>query len=81
MTEEAQPYLGVWITGDGLMRVQLKSDGHFDEVRGDNQRTYHGTYRIDGTTIHFHDPNTGYQATGDFRDGVMHAGGCEFRRQ
>jgi hypothetical protein len=81
MTEEAQSYLGVWITADGLIRVELKSDCHFDELRGDNQHAYHGTYRIDGTTIHFHDPSTGYKATGDLRDGVMHVAGCEFRRK
>ena len=36
---------------------------------------------IEGTRIHFHDPHTGYRATGELRDGVMHAAGCEFRRE
>jgi len=63
------------------MRVRLHSDGRFDESRVGSTRTYHGTYRVDGGRIHFHDPATGYQATGEFRDGMMYADGVEFRRE
>jgi hypothetical protein len=72
---------GRWVTADGRIRVDLKPDGRFDELRTDTRRTHHGTYRIDGDTIHFHDPLTGYEAIGEFRDGVMHADRCEFRRE
>lgn len=80
MTAKAHAYLGIWTTADGRIRVDLKSDGRFEEVRSDDKRTFHGTYRIEGARIHFHDPATGYQTTGEFCDGVMRADGCEFRR-
>jgi putative ligand-binding protein with streptavidin-like fold len=72
--------VGPWITTDGRMRVELRADGSFAESRTGSERTYHGTYRVEGSRIHFHDPSTGYQATGEFRDGTMYADGCEFRR-
>ena len=71
---------GAWITTDGRMRVELRPDGTFEEARAGSARTYRGTYRVEGTRIHFHDPTTGYEATGEFRDGMMYADGCEFRR-
>ncbi len=75
------PPIGTWTTADGRMRVRLDPDGRFHEVRGDSARTHHGTYRVDGCRIHFHDPTTGYEAVGELRDGVMHADGCEFRKE
>lgn len=72
---------GVWITPDGRFRVKLRPDGQFDEERTDRPGVHHGRYRIEGTRIHFHDPATGYRATGELRDGVMRAAGCEFRRE
>jgi urocanate hydratase len=33
VTTKALAYLGVWATADGRIRVHLKSDGGFDEVR------------------------------------------------
>ena len=83
MTDDstATEYEGVWITGDRRIRVHLKADGSFDEVRGDSPRAYHGTYRVEGTRIHFHDPATDYRTTGELRDGVMYADHCEFRRE
>jgi len=63
------------------MRVRLHPDGRFDESRVDSTKTYRGTYRVEGECIHFHDPTTGYQATGEFRDGTMYADGVEFRRE
>jgi Agrobacterium tumefaciens protein Atu4866 len=71
---------GMWISIDARMRVELKADGTFDEVRTDSARTFHGLWHCDGTRIHFRDPTTGYEATGTFRDGVLHADGVDFRR-
>ena len=67
---------GVWITADGRIRVHLQADGRFDELHGD--RAHHGTWRAEGNRIHFHDPDTGYRTTGEFRDGVLYADRCEF---
>jgi hypothetical protein len=80
VTDDVHGRHGVWMSVDGGIRVDLKPDGHFDEVRRDTHRTCHGTYRIDGDTIHFHDPVTGYEASGEFRGGVMHADRREFRK-
>ena len=79
MDEMRRWYLGTWTTADGRMTVRLDPDGSFHEIRSDSARTYAGSYRVDGSRIHFRDPVTGYEATGEFRDGLMHADGCEFR--
>jgi hypothetical protein len=71
---------GVWLSSDGRMRVQLNADGTFDEVRSGSARTFHGVWRRDGVRVHFRDPATGYEATGELRDGVLYADGCAFRR-
>ena len=73
-------FAGVWISADGRMRVHLKPDGTFDELRTDSGRTFHGTWECDGSRIRFRDPATGYEAQGELRDGVLDADGCEFRR-
>ena len=75
------PHIGLWISSDGRMRVRVNADGTFDEVRTGTGRTFHGVYRVDGSTIHFRDPATGYEAAGELReDGTMLADGCEFRK-
>lgn len=71
---------GVWLSSDGRMRVQLNADGTFDELRVDSGRAFHGVWRSDGHRVHFRDPTTGYEATGELRDGVLYADGTEFRR-
>jgi hypothetical protein len=80
MNDTNAPCTGRWISADGRMRVNLNADGTFDEVRTDRARTFHGTYRIDGARIHFRDPATGYEATGELRDDALFADGVEFRR-
>jgi len=80
MTAERETHIGTWTSVDGRMRVRLDPDGTFQEVRSDRAKTYGGTYRIDGCRIRFHDPTSGYEASGEFRDGVLHADGCEFRK-
>ena len=80
MNDTTAPYTGLWISADGRMRIRLNSDGTFDEVRTGRARTSHGTYRVDGTRIHFRDPVTGYEANGEVRDGIRSADGVEFRR-
>ena len=81
MTEQADFAAGVWVSMDGRMRVDMQADGRFDEARSDSVRHFHGTWRIDGARIHFHDPVTGYEASGELREGVLYADGCEFRRE
>ena len=72
---------GVWLSSDGRMRVRLNADGTFDEVRIDSGRAFHGVWSRDGHhRVHFRDPTTGYEATGEFRDNVLYADGTEFRK-
>ena len=80
MTDTSDPLAGTWISTDGRLRVQLGADGTFDEVRTDSTRTFHGVWRSDGARVHFRDPATGYEATGELREGVLYADGCEFRK-
>lgn len=72
--------VGLWLSSDGRMRVQLNADGTFDEVRNDSGRAFHGVWQRDGHRVHFRDPTTGYEASGELRDGVLYADGTEFRK-
>ena len=80
MTAEAVDAAGVWLSSDRRMRVELKADGTFDEVRADSGRAFHGVWRSEGNRVRFRDPTTGYEAVGELRDGVLYADGTEFRR-
>jgi len=81
MTEGTNALAGIWLSTDGRMRVHLKPDGTFDELRTQDARTFHGVWESDGLRISFRDPTTGYEATGEVRDGVLYADGCEFERE
>jgi hypothetical protein len=80
MTDATSDVVGLWLSADGRMRVDLKADGTFDEARAGSARTFHGLWRNDGSRVHFRDPTTGYEATGELRDGVLHADGVELRK-
>jgi hypothetical protein len=71
---------GEWVSADGRMRIQLNADGTFDELRTDSGRRFSGIWRSDGLHVHFRDPATGYETTGELRDDVLHADGVEFRK-
>jgi hypothetical protein len=80
MTDAASDVAGLWLSSDGRMRVDLKADGTFDEARAGSTRTFHGVWRSDGLRVHFRDPATGYEASGELCDGVLYADGVEFRK-
>ncbi|MFD3687780.1 Atu4866 domain-containing protein [Nocardiopsis sp. NPDC058631] len=63
--------VGVWTTADGHIRQELRSDGRYDEARGARRSAYTGSYTVTGDHIDYVD-DTGFTATGDIRDGVLH---------
>lgn len=71
---------GTWRSSDGRMHVTLNADGTFDELRTDSGKTFHGVWRRDDAKVHFRDPATGYEATGELRGDVLYADGYEFRK-
>lgn len=70
----SHPYVGMWVTADGIIRHELLPNGRYDEARGDRKSAYQGSYTIKGDHIEYTD-DTGFTADGDFVDGVLyHAG-------
>ncbi|MBQ0884633.1 Atu4866 domain-containing protein [Streptomyces sp. RM72] len=63
--------VGMWVTADGQIRQELLPDGRYDEARGDRRSAYTGRYTVTGDHIDYVD-DTGFTATGDIRDGVLH---------
>ncbi|MEM7667452.1 MAG: Atu4866 domain-containing protein [Pseudomonadota bacterium] len=71
------PYIGMWVTGDGYIRHELRGDGRYDEARGTRESAWQGRYRVTGDIIQYWD-DTGFYADGQFREGVLYHGGYLF---
>lgn len=65
------PYVGTWVTADGRIRQELLPDGRYEEARDGRERAYTGRYTVTGSHLEYVD-DTGFTATGDVRDGVLH---------
>ena len=76
---ESQPYAGLWLTADGLIRHELLPNGRYVEARGAREKAYEGFYEITGDHIDYVD-DTGFSADGDFRDGVLYHAGMVLKR-
>ncbi|WP_262297886.1 Atu4866 domain-containing protein [Microvirga sesbaniae] len=74
------PYLGMWITKDGLIRQELLPNGRYDEARDSRKSAYQGRYEIRGNRIEYWD-DTGFTADGEFISDVLHHGGMLFYRE
>lgn len=75
------PYLGMWVTRDGVIRQELLPDGRYDEARGARQSAYQGRYEVRGNHIDYWD-DTGFTADGTFvSDDELHHGGMVFYRE
>lgn len=74
------PYVGIWVTGDGRIRQQLRPNGRYAEARGTRENAYTGRYEVEGNTIQYWD-DSGFTADGEFIDGVLYHGGMVMRRQ
>ena len=75
------PYVGMWVTQDGVIRQELLANGRYDEARGSRKSAYQGRYEIRGKEIFYWD-DTGFTADGVFvSDDELHHGGMIFRRE
>ncbi|MFC5829225.1 Atu4866 domain-containing protein [Nonomuraea insulae] len=68
---EPHPHVGMWVTADGRIRQELRSDGRYEEERDGRKRAYTGRYTVAGDHIDYFD-DLGFTATGDVRDGVLY---------
>ncbi|WP_454702941.1 Atu4866 domain-containing protein [Agrobacterium burrii] len=78
--QQAHPYVGMWVTGDGHIRQELLANGRYDEARGNRKSAYQGRYVVTGNHIDYRD-DTGFTADGTFIDDVLHHGGMIFYRE
>ena len=77
---QTNPYIGMWVTGDGRIRHELLPNGRYDEARGTRKSAYQGRYVLTGNHIDYWD-DTGFTADGRFDGDVLHHGGYLFYRE
>ena len=75
-----QSFVGMWVTSDGHIRLELLPNGRYDEARGTRKSAYTGSYTVEENQIYFVD-DSGFTATGSVVDGVLTAGPDKFRRE
>lgn len=75
-----QSYVGMWVTKDGYIRHELLPNGRYDEARGQKRSAYQGSYTLTGNHIDYVD-DTGFNADGEFRDGILYHGGMVLYRE
>lgn len=81
VTQQMNPYIGMWVTGDGRIRQELLPNGRYDEARGTRKSAYQGRYEVQGNRINYWD-DTGFTADGVFvDDNTLHHGGMIFHRE
>jgi hypothetical protein len=78
--EKVVSVVGMWVTADGYIRQELLPDGRYDEARGRKTHAYQGRYEVNGSHINYWD-DTGFEADGEFVDGVLHHVGLQFYRE
>ncbi|MFC5441745.1 Atu4866 domain-containing protein [Rhizobium halophytocola] len=75
----SNPFIGLWVTGDGYIRHEILPNGRYIEARGHREKAYQGRYALHGSHIDYVD-DTGFLADGDFRNGILyHAGMVLYR--
>ena len=79
-TTPSHPYVGMWVTRDGVIRHELLPDDRYDEARGQRRSAYQGRYRVTGNHIDYWD-DTGFTADGEFRDGILYHAGMVLYRE
>ena len=72
--------VGLWITENGHIRLELLAGGRYDEARGARRSAYTGRWEIRGPGRIFFADDSGFTATGTVADGTLEVGGDRFRR-
>lgn len=72
--------VGMWITENGHIRLELLAGGRYDEARGARRSAYTGRWEIRGPGRIFFADDSGFTATGTVADGTLEVGGDRFRR-
>ena len=80
MANDADQYVGLWVTQDNQVRQELLSNGRYVEARGAREAAYEGDYQISGSHIEYQD-DTGFHVDGDFvENDVLHHVGMVLHR-
>lgn len=72
--------VGMWVTENGHIRLELLAGGRYDEARGARRSAYTGRWEIRGPGQIFFADDSGFTATGTVADGTLEVGGDRFRR-
>lgn len=72
--------VGMWVSDDGQIRLEMLPNGRYDEARGSRKSAYTGRYRVQGNQVEYFD-DSGFTAKGSLTNGVLTAGPDRFRRQ
>jgi hypothetical protein len=73
--------VGMWVTENGHIRLELLSGGRYDEARGAKRSAYIGRWEIRGPGQLFFADDSGFTAVGTVADGALEVGGDVFRRE
>jgi hypothetical protein len=71
---ETSAPVGVWLSGDGTVRLDIRTDGTYDGQVAGRRRHAHGTYHIDGTTMTLSD-DTGLHTPVSLGEGELEMAG------
>jgi hypothetical protein len=66
--------VGAWLSADGTVRLDIKTDGTYDGQVAGRKRRAHGTYRLDGTTMVLSD-DSGLNTAVTVHDGGLEMAG------
>lgn len=73
--------VGMWVTQNGHIRLELLAGGRYDEARGAKRSAYTGRWEVRGPGQLFFADDSGFTATGTIADGTLEVGGDRFRRE
>jgi hypothetical protein len=69
-----QDYAGVWLSVDGTVRLSLETGGTYERSVAGRKQVTHGTYQVDGLTVHLRDDN-GLRTTVTYFDEALEMAG------